>query len=146
MTNPCTLYGESAIKGHSADSDMSPGWQKISEEVSNTRGWQKILIRLSCVSAIELQLFFFFFNSFSSKYENVLFQKHSNWQNGTVTTHIHTTRVHPLTLHSVSSCSYPQIHLGCSVVAQSYPTFCNPMDYSLPGFSVHGILQARILE
>ena len=24
--------------------------------------------------------------------------------------------------------------------------FCNPMDYSPPGFSVHGILQARILE
>ena len=23
---------------------------------------------------------------------------------------------------------------------------CNPMDSSLPGFSVHGILQARILE
>ena len=23
---------------------------------------------------------------------------------------------------------------------------CNPMDYSLPGFSVHGILQVRILE
>ena len=23
---------------------------------------------------------------------------------------------------------------------------CNPMDYSLPGSSVHGILQARILE
>ena len=29
---------------------------------------------------------------------------------------------------------------------QSCPTLCNPMDYSLPGFSVHGILQARILE
>ena len=26
------------------------------------------------------------------------------------------------------------------------PTLCNPMDYSPPGFSVHGILQARILE
>ena len=26
------------------------------------------------------------------------------------------------------------------------PTLCNPMDYSLPGSSVHGILQARILE
>ena len=26
------------------------------------------------------------------------------------------------------------------------PTLCNPMDYSLPGFSVHGILQARILD
>ena len=25
-------------------------------------------------------------------------------------------------------------------------TLCNPMDYSLPGFSVHGILQARMLE
>ena len=26
------------------------------------------------------------------------------------------------------------------------PTLCSPMDCSLPGFSVHGILQARILE
>ena len=31
-------------------------------------------------------------------------------------------------------------------VAQSCPTFCDPMDHSPPGFSVHGILQARILE
>ena len=31
-------------------------------------------------------------------------------------------------------------------VTQSCPTLCNPMDYSLPGFSVHGILQARILK
>ena len=29
---------------------------------------------------------------------------------------------------------------------QSYPTLCDPMDHSLPCFSVHGILQARILE
>ena len=33
-----------------------------------------------------------------------------------------------------------------SEVAQSCPTLCNPTDCSLPGFSVHGILQARILE
>ena len=26
------------------------------------------------------------------------------------------------------------------------PTFCHPIDYSLPGPSVHGILQARIME
>ena len=26
------------------------------------------------------------------------------------------------------------------------PTLCNPMDYSLPGSSVHGLLQARTLE
>ena len=31
-------------------------------------------------------------------------------------------------------------------VAQSCPTLCDSMDYSLPGSSVHGILQARILE
>ena len=29
---------------------------------------------------------------------------------------------------------------------QSCPTLCDPMDCSLPGFSVHGILQARKLE
>ena len=29
---------------------------------------------------------------------------------------------------------------------QSCPTLCNPMDYSLPGSSVHGVSQARILE
>ena len=32
------------------------------------------------------------------------------------------------------------------LVTQSCPTLCNPMDHSLPGSSVHGILQARILE
>ena len=33
-----------------------------------------------------------------------------------------------------------------SEVAQSCPTFCDPMDYSPPDSSVHGILQARVLE
>ena len=33
-----------------------------------------------------------------------------------------------------------------SEIAQSCPTLCNPMDCSLPGSSVHGIFQARILE
>ena len=31
-------------------------------------------------------------------------------------------------------------------VAQSCPTLCDPMDCSLPGSSVHGVFQARILE
>ena len=31
-------------------------------------------------------------------------------------------------------------------VAQSCPTLCDPMDCSLPGCSVHGIFQARVLE
>ena len=33
-----------------------------------------------------------------------------------------------------------------SEVTQSCPTLCDPMDYSLPGSSVHGIFQARVLE
>ena len=31
-------------------------------------------------------------------------------------------------------------------VTQSCPTLCDPKDYSPPGSSVHGILQARMLE
>ena len=33
----------------------------------------------------------------------------------------------------------------CCLAAQSCPTLCYPMDCSPPGFSVHGISQARIL-
>ena len=33
-----------------------------------------------------------------------------------------------------------------SEVAQPCPTLSDPMDYSLPGSSVHGIFQARVLE
>ena len=32
------------------------------------------------------------------------------------------------------------------LVAQSCLTLCDPMDCSVPGSSVHGILQARVLE
>ena len=34
----------------------------------------------------------------------------------------------------------------CVLVTQWYLALCNPMDCSLPGSSVHGILQARILK
>ena len=34
----------------------------------------------------------------------------------------------------------------CVLFTQSCLTLCNPMDYSPPSSSVHGILQARILE
>ena len=33
-----------------------------------------------------------------------------------------------------------------SEIAQSSPTLSDPMDYSLPGSSIHGIFQARVLE
>ena len=34
----------------------------------------------------------------------------------------------------------------CVLVAQSCPTVCDPMDWGPPGFSVHGLLQSRILD
>ena len=38
------------------------------------------------------------------------------------------------------------IPLVCAKLLQSCPTLCDPMDCSPPGSSVHGILQARMLE
>ena len=43
----------------------------------------------------------------------------------------------PIFLHSICS---------IALVTQLCPTLLTPMDYSMPGFSVHGILQAKILE
>ena len=41
----------------------------------------------------------------------------------------------------------PFVVLGAAAKSlQSCPTLCDPMDCSLPGLSVHGILQARTLE
>ena len=42
-----------------------------------------------------------------------------------------------------------EVSLRAHVHAKSlhpYPTLCDPMDYSLPGSSVHEISKARILE
>ena len=38
------------------------------------------------------------------------------------------------------------VHESESEVAQSCPTPSDPMDCSLPGSSIHGIFQARVLE
>ena len=40
----------------------------------------------------------------------------------------------------------PHLNLLCAKSPQSCPTVCDPMDCMPPGSSVHGILQARILE
>ena len=39
-----------------------------------------------------------------------------------------------------------EIEVKWSEAAQSCPTLCDPMDCSLPGSSLHGILQSRVLE
>ena len=47
---------------------------------------------------------------------------------------------------SVRCCSPPNTSCVLAKSLQLCPTLCDPMDYSLPGSSVHGILQTRILE
>ena len=44
--------------------------------------------------------------------------------------------------------TYPSILFSCCwcLVTKSCLTLCDPMDGSAPGSSVHGILQARIME
>ena len=46
----------------------------------------------------------------------------------------------------VSLHSKPTLQPKKSEIAQSCPTLWDPMDCSLPGSSVHGIFQARVLE
>ena len=64
----------------------------------------------------------------------------------------------PPGLHCPWDSPYKKTGVGChfllqcmkvkseSEVAQSCPTLRNPMDCNLPGSSVHGIFQARVLE
>ena len=52
-------------------------------------------------------------------------------------------------IHAVNSTNYNlyKLHVCiCAKLLQSCLTLCYPMDYSLPGSSVHGIFQVRILE
>ena len=47
---------------------------------------------------------------------------------------------------TIPACPPCEVKSVEKLVAQSCPTLCNPMDCSPPDSSVHGILQARILE
>ena len=40
----------------------------------------------------------------------------------------------------------PETAAAAAKSLQSCPTLCNPIDSSLPGSSVHGIFQAKVLE
>ena len=44
------------------------------------------------------------------------------------------------------SVQYVTLCMHACLVTQSFATLCDPMDWSLPGSSVHEILQERILE
>ena len=49
-------------------------------------------------------------------------------------------------LHRAKGPTYARKKVKESEVAQLCPTLCDPMDCSLPGSSLHGILQAGVLE
>ena len=49
-----------------------------------------------------------------------------------------------LILHSKNQ--YAAAAAAAAKSLQSCPTPCDPMDCSPPGFSIHGIFQARVLE
>ena len=53
---------------------------------------------------------------------------------------------HMQTLWSVFPLDAKRLGSVCAQSFQSCLILCNPMDCSLPGSSVHGISQARILE
>ena len=80
-----------------------------------------------------------FFRSQSKQNQNSEFKVFLSWFQSphfTLSTWIH-------------SCVYPSVQVESeseSEVAQSYPTLCDPVDCSPPGSSIHGILQARVLE
>ena len=57
-----------------------------------------------------------------------------------------TPRVSPNVNYGFWMIKMPQWACMHAKSLQSCPTLCNPMDCSPPGSSVHGILQARILE
>ena len=52
---------------------------------------------------------------------------------------LHNSRLKSIPGSKVHACMHAKSFHSC-------PTHCDPMDCSLPSFSVHGILQARILE
>ena len=64
------------------------------------------------------------------------------WKNSTKTFHTPLTQTSILLL-SLYGESYMKVKVS---VTQACPTLCDPMDCSLPGFSIHGIFQARVLE
>ena len=52
----------------------------------------------------------------------------------------------PIEMVGVWALDWLVCYCVCVLVAQSCLTLCDPMGYSPPGSSVHGILQARMLE
>ena len=80
------------------------------------------------------------------------------WVTSVVSDSVRPHRRQPTRLHRPGDSPGKNTGVGChfllqcrkvkseSEVAQSCPTLSDPMDCSLPGSSIHGIFQARVLE
>ena len=90
-----------------------------------------VCVCMHCIYIYSLNVFFFF-NLQNSLLCTLTMLKCLPWLND---------RMHfwILCLTTYSLCVYV-------LVAQLCPTLCKPMDYSPPGYSVQGILQARVIE
>ena len=72
-----------------------------------------------------------------------------NWDSASLSQCSHKGKRENVRLLSVPILRGPPLWLYltvCCLVTKLCPTFCNPMDCSPPGSSVHGISQARFLE
>ena len=69
----------------------------------------------------------------------------SGW-NATPNTSISAPEIYEIYVRLLTSWMCRYCVCVCVWVAQSCPTLCDPMGHSPPGSSVHGILQARVLE
>ena len=100
----------------------------------------------SC-SCPEVRFFLLEKNSMHQRPHMVVWMVHSEWQSWDLGTILWWGRRSFLTHSVFNAFSFLDIMvLWWSEVVQSCLTLCDPVDYSPPGSSVHGILQARILE
>ena len=81
-------------------------------------------------------------NIFENIFENLLKCSSTYW----VKISLYLLKFHPLALTLYWLSMNIKSVKSESEVAQLCLTLCDPMDCSLPGFTVHGIFQARILE
>ena len=111
--------------------------------------WQCVSTRLKVLTSLELSLLSIYLLS-------VLFSTDVCWMNRRTTycSMVFQSQKDVRFINVTESQKPSHTHKTCvthccavlCLAAQSCPTLCNPMDYSPPVSSVHGILQARILE
>ena len=79
------------------------------------------------------------------KAASALSDAYTNTCVGNIPTHLNLCLESWVTFFLSLFCPFLSMYVPAKLL-QSCPTLCISMDYSLPGASVHGILQARLLE